>query len=105
VAAPQVSDLAGLLGRTVDTTQGAAVLSIVASLAKSYTRGNGWTEDGPAEDIAAVILTAAARFISHPRQVGIDETKGPESARWLATPVAWSVAELSVLNRYRVRAR
>src|SRR5690348_4969648 len=105
MAAPTASDLAGLLGRTVDSTQEAAVLSIVSSLAKSYTRGRGFTDGVPADDIAAAILTASARLLSHPRQVGIDETVGPQSARFISTPVAWSVAELSVLNRYRVLAQ
>ena len=105
MSAPTYVELGALLGRTVSEEQGSAVLQVVTALAKSHTRGIGFDSEGiPAYDIAAAIFTCAARLISHPRQVGIDETKGPESARWLATPVAFSLAELTTLNRYRVRA-
>jgi len=38
------------------------VVPIVTVLAKSYTRGQGFTNSEPNEDIAAVIVTASARF-------------------------------------------
>ena len=105
MSAPTYLELGALLGRDVAQEQGNAVLQVVTALAKSHTRGIGFDSDGvPVYDIAAAILTCAARLISHPRQVGIDETKGPESARWLATPVAFSLGELTALNRYRVTA-
>ncbi|MGE3659328.1 MAG: hypothetical protein AB7G47_21425 [Mycolicibacterium sp.] len=92
--------------------QAEAVIAAVASLAKSYTRGEGWTTveiddvptDVPASDINTVILTASARLIAHPQQLGMDTTLGPQSARWMATPFSWSLGELMTLNRYRKTA-
>ena len=39
------------------------------------------------------------------RQVGLTEVKGPESYQLYHAPVAWSLAELAVPNRYRERAQ
>jgi hypothetical protein len=98
------TELGSFLNRPIDNGQAASVIQVVTSFAKSYTRGQGWTDDGPNDEIASVVLSASARLISHTRQVGIDEAKGPESARFLASPFTWSVGELMVLNRFRVRA-
>jgi hypothetical protein len=95
--------LAAFLGRAVSEEQGTAILGIVKAMAKSYCRAD-WDDDEIPDDVAAAIVTASARLVSHTRQVGIDETVGPQSARFYNAPVAWSVAELQVLNRYRVRA-
>jgi hypothetical protein len=38
-------------------------------------------------------------------QVGLTEVKGPESYQLYHAPVAWPLAELAVLNRYRERAQ
>lgn len=112
MAAPQVSDLTGLLygasGRAVDSVQGAEALATVTQLANAYTRGVGFsTTDGqliPNADIAAVILTASARLVANPRQLAIDETVGPDSASFHGGWTGWTVPELYALNRYRVTA-
>ncbi len=108
MAAPQVTDLTNLLygasGQTVDSTQGAEVLSTVTQLANAYTRGVGFTGGVPNADISSVILTAAARLLAHPRQLAVDETVGPDSASFRGGFNGWSVAELYCLNRYRVTA-
>jgi hypothetical protein len=106
---PQVSDLTALLfgassGQTVDSEQGAEVLATVSQLAQAYTRGVGWTGSTPNADISAVILTAAARLLAHPRQLPVDETVGPDSASFRSGFTGWSVLETIVLNRYRVTA-
>lgn len=101
------SDLRKLLGKPAahDDEQADEVLSIVTTMARNYTRGNGFDEAGvPNEDIRAVILTASARLLSHPRQLGISETLGPQSAYFREGFQGWSLAELFVLNNYRVRA-
>src|SRR4051812_8311482 len=69
------------------------------------TRGQGFTDGEPNQDIRAVILTAAARLLSNPRGLLMDETKGPESVSYRSAFTGWTVAELFVLNRYRVTAR
>jgi hypothetical protein len=109
VTAPQPSDLTALLygasGQTVDSTQGAEVLSTVTQLANAYTRGVGFTSGVPNADISAVILAAAARLYAHPRQLAVDETVGPDSASFRGGFTGWSVLETVVLNRYRVTAQ
>jgi hypothetical protein len=104
MAAPDSAALAAFLGRSVDSTQATAVIQVVTALAKSYTRGQGFTANGPAEDIAAVILTASARLISNARGLLIDETEGPSSVSYRSAFQGFSAGEQSTLNRYRVRA-
>lgn len=104
MATPTATELGTFLGRTVDNSQATSVIQVVTSFARSYCRGAGFTDGVPNSEIASVILSASARLISHTRQVGIDEAKGPESARFLASPFTWSVGELMVLNRFRQRA-
>jgi len=96
---PQLVDLSELLGQAVDIEQGSS------QLASAYTRGVGFTSAGvPNADIAAVILTAAARLIANPSQLLTDETVGPESASFRTAWTGWTVPELFALNRYRKRA-
>lgn len=104
MATPTAGELGTFLNRPIDGGQASSVLQVVTAFARSYTRGVGFTGDVPNSEIASVILSASARLISHTRQVGLDEAKGPEAARWLASPFAWSVGELMVLNDFRVRA-
>lgn len=105
MSAVTATDLGTFLGRTVNTEQAESVIGVVTSLARSYTRGAGFTDDGPNEEIASVILTASARLLAHPRQLGMSESVGPQSAAWREGFTGWSTAELFCLNRYRVTAR
>jgi hypothetical protein len=104
MAAPTATDLGALLGRTVGAEQASAVLGIVTSMAKSYVRGQGFSGGVPNDELAAVILTAAARLLSNPRGLLIDETEGPSSVSYRSAFTGWTVAELFVLNRFRVRS-
>lgn len=76
-------------------------LPIVTAMARAYTRGNGFTDDEPAEDLAAVITTATARLLANPEQ--INTQVGEVALRGGFT--GWSLAETFVLNRYRRTAR
>ena len=74
-------------------------------LAKSYTRGNGFTDNEPNEEIAAVIVTASARLAANGEQLSrkrVDDVEYEFAA--LRAAFSWSLAEQLVLNRYRVRA-
>lgn len=105
MATPTVVDLSAVLGRTVSAEQGGAVLSIVTAMVKAYTRGEGFDSDGaPNDELRAVVLTASARLLAHPRQLGMAEALGPESASFREGFSGFSVAELFTLNRYRKRA-
>ncbi len=100
---PTPSQLALLLNQGSYTAEArfSAVLGIVSTLAKSYTRGHGWTDGQPAEDIDAVILTAAARLVTNPGQISAAEGMGGLTVDWRAGFTGWTLVELAVLNRYR----
>ena len=80
------------------------MLSIVAAMARAYTRGRGWTDDGPADEIRAVILTASARLVSNSRGLLYSEAVGPESVDYRSAFTGWTVAERFSLDRWRVKA-
>lgn len=105
MAAPQVSDLAALTGTVVSQEQGAAVLSIVSAMASSYTRGQGFAAGVPNDEIRAVILTASARLVSNATGLLYSEVEGPSQVSYSSAFSGWTVGELFVLNRYRVRAK
>jgi hypothetical protein len=105
VAAPTYSDLGALTGRTVSQEQGTAVLTVVSAMASAYTRGQGFTNGVPNDEIRAVILTASARLISNTTGLLYDEIEGPSQISYRSAFTGWSVAEQFVLNRYRVRAQ
>lgn len=80
-------------------------LPIVTVFAKAYTRGNGFTDGVPNEELAAVITTAAAREISVESLGATREQIGEHYSVFYATdPCNWTLRELSVLNSYRRRA-
>jgi hypothetical protein len=99
-------DLTQLLSATTDVNweQAEAAIDIVTALVKSYTRGGGFAAGSPNEDIHAVILTASARLLAHPRQISMGETMGPMGVNFGAGFTGWTVTETFVLNRYRKRA-
>jgi len=88
-----------------DAAVGVAVEQVLA-LAKAYTRGRGFAGDGPNADISAVVVTAAARLVANPRQIGVELPSGPSATiAYRGGFTGWSLAELAALNRYRVRAQ
>ena len=104
MAAPTYLDLGALLGRPVDPTQGAAVLAIVTSQVSAYTRGEGFIDGVPNDDLRGVILLASLRVIANPEGIARSVTKGPESADLRGTFNGFTVGEQMTLNRYRVRS-
>lgn len=78
-------------------------LATVTAMVRAYTRGAGFDEyDEPANDLARVIVSSATRSVtnpSHKSSIAIDDvTVRP------GVFAGWTLAELAVLNRYRVRA-
>lgn len=106
MAAPQVADLEAFLGpsATVDPTQGAALLAWTSQIVSGYTRGVGFTGTVPNADLCAVILSASARVWAHPRQLRVASTEGEESVSWGEGFAGFNMAEIRVLDRYRVTA-
>lgn len=85
-----------------------AAIPIITAFAKAYTRGRGFnTVPGPIgvdEEIAAVITTAAARFAGNTAQTSESHSTDDRSTELRSYFTGWTLAELAVLNRYRVRA-
>jgi len=109
---PLVQAVADLLTRNAcpeeapaDDAALVAAVAAVTGLAKSYTRGRGFGDAGPNEDISAVIVTAAARLVSNPRQFTVEMDIGRGSRAYRGGFAGWSLAEQTALNRYRIRAR
>ena len=104
MAAVTGQQVADFLGNGADTALVALAgehVAIVTALARSYTRGRGFIGADPAEDIAAVIVTATARLVANPEQLASDYGSVSLRGGWQG----WNLAEQIVLNRYRVRAQ
>ncbi|MBJ7383308.1 MAG: hypothetical protein JHC55_02310 [Mycolicibacterium sp.] len=76
----------------------------MSALAASYTRGNGFTDDGPAEDLQAAIATATLCLLINPTGTE-QESMGAISVTFGRGFLGWSLTELAVLNGWRDRAR
>ena len=95
--------VADFLGQGTDETLVALageVVPIITAMVRSYTRGRGFVDAEPTEELDAVITTASARMLANPEQipttVGSVEIRGGFQG--------FSLAETFVLNRYRKRA-
>ena len=82
----------------------ATVVPIVTTMAKAYTRSRGFIDNDPNEEIAAVIATASARLAANGEQLASKRVDDVEYRYSLASTFGWTLAELAVLNRYRVTA-
>lgn len=98
------ADVLAFLGeRDADAAQVDAHVHTATLMVKAYTRGRGFTGGVPAEDVAAVIVSCAARLYRNPtldrsQQVGPFQT-APGSFH------GWSLPELAILHNYRRRAQ
>ena len=100
---PSGDDVAQLLGtRRSDVHRNAA--AVVTAYVRSYVRDNGFPLDPDDDelpiDLAAVILTAAARLATNPAQLE-QERAGDYYA--VGGFKGWTLVELAVLHRYRRR--
>lgn len=102
---PTSADLAAFTGKELSAGQADAVIALVRSMAKGYTRGKGFTDGEPNDDVQAVILAASARLLADTSQIIAAQSMGPFTVQFRAGFDGWSTAELFVLNRYRDRAR
>jgi len=104
VARPYLDELSTFIGSDVEMTKGISILTMITAYAKSYTRGQGFTDGEPSEDIQAVILTASARLLADTSQITQERSMGPFRTVYRSGFDGFSTGELAVLNRYRVRA-
>jgi hypothetical protein len=101
VAEVYPEDVAALLGHRSAADQ---AIPIVTVMAKAYTRGRGFTDNEPNDEIAAVITTASARLAVNGEQLSRKRVDDVEVEYSLRGSFGWTLAELFVLNRYRVTA-
>lgn len=96
--------VADFLGGGTDTNLVALAAehaAVVTSMCRAYTRGIGFADDVPNDEIASVILAASARLVSNPQQVPYDV--GGVSLRGGFN--GFTLTERLVLNRYRKKAQ
>lgn len=83
-----------------------SAVPIITAMVRAYTRGRGFAGGQPASDeIAAVITTAAARLAANTAQLSTARTTDDRTIDVRTAFTGWTLAELAVLNRYRVRAQ
>lgn len=87
---------------SLSVEQVTAQLGTVTAMVKAYVRGNGFTGDVPATDLAAVIVSATARAVSNPAHAE-HLAAGPFTVR-PGSFNGWTLPELAILHGYRRRA-
>lgn len=100
VTGQDVADFLGQGGNTELVALAGEAAPIVTAMARAYTRGRGFIGNQPNDEIGAVITTGTARLVANPEQLrtavgGVQINDGF---------TGWTLVELFVLNRYRVRA-
>lgn len=96
-------DVADFIGQGDDDTVVALAgqhLQIVKAMAMAYTRGNGFKDGEPNDDVAAVLVTATARLMGNPDQTNYRVGNISYQSHF----TGWTLAETFVLNRYRKTA-
>lgn len=103
---PAPSDVLAFLGQPAEEGEDPQIqshLDTATTMVRAYVRGNGFLGDSPADDLAAVIVSSAARSYRNPTHDKA-QTAGP----FTHTPGlfnGWTLPELAVLHRYRTRAQ
>lgn len=98
-------DVANHLGTPIDLTNAAAALESAAAMVRAYTRGRGFiADDEPNTEVAAVIVSVAARMVTNP--TGLQQTN--TTGQFTETIAGWqglTLLERLVLDRYRKKAK
>lgn len=95
---PTGEDIATFLGATnVIVPQAEEALSIIRSMARAYTRGNGFFTEGLKEELRDMIVSATGRLLGNPDQIDIQVG----ATRRRSFFKGWTLAEQKVLNSYR----
>lgn len=100
-------DIAAFMGRSDDAETIALAdqtIPVITAMARAYTRGQGFQDGEPNEELAAVITTATARLVANPTQLQYKQSTGPFSESFQTSFKGWILAETFILNRYRKRA-
>lgn len=103
---PRAARVSAFLGEDDDPAVVALAgqaLPLVEASVRAYTRWRGFTAGTPNDDLEAVIIAAAARLAVNPA-LHRSETIGDYTANYGGF-IGFTLPELSILNRYRERAR
>jgi hypothetical protein len=106
MALPLVTDVLAFLGQPAGEGGDAQVqshLDTATAMVRAYVRENGFLGGEPTEDLAAVIISSAARLHRNPT---LDRTQS--AGPFTHTPGTfngWTLPELAILHRYRRRAQ
>lgn len=76
-------------------------LRVVTTFVKAYTRGNGFSDGVPGDDLRDVIIAVTARYMVNPQQ-HLREQIGTQSVTY-ARLDGFTLPEQAVLHRYRRR--
>lgn len=101
VTGQQVADFLGGGADSNLVTLAETHAEVITQMCRAYTRNVGFVGGEPNDEIAAVIVTAAARLVSNPQQLANDV--GEVSTRGGFN--GFSLIERIVLNRYRKLAQ
>ena len=98
---PTSDDLATYIGNPVNAAQAAAVIGVVKARVNAWTRGVGFTNGEPNDELSAVIRSTSARLLINPQGVTRSEM-GALTVQFGAD--GFSIPEQGILNRYRKMA-
>ncbi|CAJ1504170.1 hypothetical protein [[Mycobacterium] holstebronense] len=99
---PTGDDLAAYTGTPVSAAQATAVIGVVKAMVSAHTRGVGFTDGEPNDELSSVILSASARLLMN--TAGLQqEAMGALQVRY-GDAFGFTLPELMVLNRHRRRA-
>lgn len=101
VTGQRVADFLGGGGDANLVTLAGSHAQVVTQMCRAYTRDVGFVAGVPNDEIASVIVTAAARLVANPQQIANDV--GGVSMRGGFS--GFNLAERMVLNRYRKLAQ
>lgn len=101
VTGQRIADFLGGGGDANLVTLAGSHAQVVTQMCRAYTRDMGFADGVPNDEIASVIVTAAARLASNPQQLPNDV--GTVSMR--GGFQGFSLTERLVLNRYRKKAQ
>jgi len=100
---PTPTALADYTGTTVNATQATAVIGVVKAMVSAHTRGVGFTDGEPNDELSSVILSVRARLLMN--------TTGTVRERWAdfrsnsAQPVSVSPYQRSAFSPATARQR
>lgn len=97
-----VGKVVAFTGGTLSTSAATEHVEAATSYVKAYVRDVGFVSGWPNDELASVIVAAAARSLANPTGVW-QTTTGPFSVSYSRTE-GFTLAERAVLDRYRVRA-